>query len=92
ARAEHVSGVARIIQGRFEAAYQDFAEYDRLLPGNPGTAFLLGLCSECMGRRRDAARHYSRYLNAVQSGEQAQYAYARLVGWGYVRPARTGRR
>ncbi|MDD4952826.1 MAG: M48 family metalloprotease, partial [Desulfovibrionaceae bacterium] len=40
ARAEHVSGVARIIQGRFEAAYQDFAEYDRLLPGNPGTAFL----------------------------------------------------
>jgi hypothetical protein len=38
-----------------------------------------------MDRQRDAARQYYRYLQIDNQSEQAQYAYQRLVDWGYVR-------
>lgn len=83
AQACHVSGFAKIKLRQFESAYQDFVRYDQMLPGNPNTTFFKGLALEGMNRIREAADHYQRYLQVVQEGEKAQYAYRRLVEWGY---------
>jgi len=40
AQAYHLAGFARIQQRKFDAAYEDFKSYVRLLPGNPNTNFL----------------------------------------------------
>ena len=69
---------------KFDMAYQDFSTVERLLPGNPDNAFSKGYCLEQMGRIPDAARDYQRYLQKVQEGDKARYAYQRLVQWGYV--------
>lgn len=86
AQALHVSGMAKIKQRRFGTAYADFRDYEKTLPGNPNTIFLKGLCLEGMQRRREAAVEYNRYLQVDTSSKQAQYAYERLVSWGYVKP------
>ncbi len=86
AQAYHVAGFAKLKNNRFSPAYQDFAAYERLLPGNPNTTFYQGYCLERMGRKQQAASNYAKYLNAVQQGEQAQYAYQRLVEWGVIKP------
>lgn len=85
AQAYHVSGFAKIKLRQFEYAYQDFVRYDQLLPGNPNTIFFKGLSLEGMRHIPEAADHYQRYLQVVQEGEKAQYAYRRLVEWGYLR-------
>ena len=85
ARAYSVSGISRLMERDWDGAYEELSAYDERLPGNPGITFLQGLSLEGMGRRRDAAQAYYDYLQAVSSGEQAQYAYNRLVEWGYVR-------
>ena len=38
-----------------------------------------------MGDRDEAANLYYAYLQKVNSGDQAQYAYTRLKQWGYLR-------
>jgi hypothetical protein len=38
-----------------------------------------------MGDRKEAAKHYYQYLQAVREGGYAQHAYRRLREWGYVR-------
>lgn len=38
-----------------------------------------------MNRKRDAASAYYGYLQRVQSGANAKYAYRRLVDWGLIR-------
>jgi predicted Zn-dependent protease len=53
----------------------------RMSKGIPLQTAITGL-----GRRRDAAQEYYRYLNIVKEGEQARYAYGRLVAWGYITP------
>jgi hypothetical protein len=58
------------------------------MPGNPTVTFLQGYSLEGMGNRQGAANQYHRYLQSVASGNQAQYAYQRLVQWGYIKPAR----
>ena len=58
---------------------------DRVLPGDPGIAFLTGVSYEGAGNRRAAAQQYNAYLRQSQQGDAAQYAYSRLKGWGYVR-------
>jgi predicted Zn-dependent protease len=85
ARAYSVSGISRLMERDWEGAHGELSAYDERLPGNPGITFLLGLSLEGMGRRRDAAQAYYDYLQVVSSGEQARYAYNRLVEWGYVR-------
>lgn len=85
AQGHYVSGMANLRQKRFDDAYGDFSQQQRILPGNPNTIFYLGLSAEGMGRRAEAARQYSTYLQAVKQGEQAQYAYQRLNEWGYVK-------
>jgi predicted Zn-dependent protease len=85
AQAYHFAGVNSILRNDFDAAAQSFARYERLLPGNPITDFLQGLAFEGMGRKRNAAEKYIAFLNQVNQGEQAKYAYTRLKQWGFVR-------
>ncbi len=88
AQAYLVSGMASLQQKQYDAGYRDFHTYQQLLPGNPNITFLQGYSLEGMGNRQEAANQYHRYLRTVSSGNQAQYAYQRLVQWGYIRPAR----
>ncbi|MGA6924954.1 MAG: M48 family metalloprotease [Desulfosarcina sp.] len=85
AQAYHISGIAAIRNKTYEAAYEDFSIYERLLPGNPNTLFFKGLSLEGMQKVEPAARAYHSYLQEVQQGKQAQYAYQRLKEWGYIR-------
>ncbi|ODU09073.1 MAG: peptidase M48 [Rubrivivax sp. SCN 71-131] len=66
-------------------AYADLQAYDRLLPGDPGTRFLLGVSLEGMGRRPDAAREYTAFLQGGAKGQAASYAQGRLQAWGYLK-------
>ena len=84
AQAEHLSGISKLMGNRFESAYTDFDNYEKRLPGNPNTAFLKGVSLEGMQNKQGAAKEYYRYLQMVNQGEQAHYAYQRLVDWGYV--------
>jgi len=89
AQAHHISGMAKMMGRRYGSAYEDFAGYERMLPGNPNTIFLKGVSLEGMQRREMAAKEYVRYLRVVNSGDQAQHAYKRLVQWGYVKPRKS---
>ena len=87
AQAYHLSGFARIKLKKFEEAYNDFVEFDKLLPGNPNTTFFKGYSQEGMQHYRNAAAEYQRYLQMVQEGKYAQHAYRRLKQWkskGYI--------
>jgi beta-barrel assembly-enhancing protease len=85
AQAVHLSGFSKIRLKQFGRAYQDFSRYDKLLPGNPNTAFFKGFSLEGMQRYPAAATEYQRYLQSVRQGNMAEHAYSRLVEWGYVR-------
>lgn len=85
AQAYHVIGVARIGTKDYDAAYDAFSTYERILPGNPNTIFFQGLSLEGMKQMKKAAAHYHQYLQVVQQGDQAEYAYKRLVEWGYIK-------
>jgi predicted Zn-dependent protease len=84
AQAQHLSGISKLMGNRFESAYTDFDSYEKKLPGNPNTVFLKGVCLEGMQNKQGAAKEYHRYLQMVNQGEQAHYAYQRLVDWGYA--------
>ena len=86
AQAHHLSGITKVVKKDFGRAYEDFNSYEKMLSGNPNTIFLKAYSLEGMGRRRDAAVEYNRYLGVVNQGDQAGYAYGRLVEWGYIRP------
>jgi beta-barrel assembly-enhancing protease len=85
-QAHLVLGLGQLMAKRYDAALQEFTAYDVKLPGNPNTLFLKGRSLEGMGRIPDAAREYNAYLQQVREGQQAQYAYKRLVEWGYIKP------
>ena len=85
AQAYNVDGIANLMSQKFDAAYQDFTVYDKKLPGNPNTTFFKGFCLEGMEQRQPAAEHYYQYLQMVGQGDQAVYAYQRLVEWGYIK-------
>ena len=84
-QALHVRGFSSLRLANYGDAYDDFSAYEKKLPGNPNTVFFKGYCLEKRGRRQEAADHYIRYLDKVRSGEYAEYAYQRLVEWGYVK-------
>jgi predicted Zn-dependent protease len=86
AQARYLSGLNQVKRKDFGQAYEEFAAYDRLLPGNPKADFLKGFAKEGMKQNREAAREYNRYLQQVTEGDEAKYAYRRLVEWGYVKP------
>ncbi len=85
AQAYHISGFVKIREKNYDSAYQDFVNYEKLLPGNPNTLFFKGLSLEGMQHIEDSANQYYRYLQIVNQGENANYAYKRLVEWGYVK-------
>lgn len=86
AQANHMSGFAKIKRNQFAEAYEDFVAYEQKLPGNPNTAFYKGLALEGMRKIPQAANEYNKFLQVVQQGEQATYAYQQLVKWGYIKP------
>jgi predicted Zn-dependent protease len=85
AQAWQISGIVNLKTKKYEAAYTDFEQYDKLLPGSPKITFFKGYAMEGMDRRDQAAEYYYRYLQSVRQGEEAQYAYQRLKEWGYLR-------
>jgi predicted Zn-dependent protease len=85
ARAYHLSGFAKIKTQEYESALADFNTYEKRLPGNPNITFFKGLSYEGMQQQKPAADNYYKYLQVVNQGSQAQYAYRRLVEWGYLK-------
>ena len=90
AQAEHLIGLAQMRQKRFSAALSAFHAYDTMLPGNPNTTFFMGNAYEGMGQQKQAASSYYRFLQNVNQGPQAKYAYDQLVGWGYIKQEKAG--
>lgn len=84
-QARLIAGVAQLRSGQYSRALTDLTAYEKALPGNPGIAFFKGLSHEKLGSRDKAAREYHRFLQVVKQGDQAKYAYSRLVEWGYIR-------
>jgi Flp pilus assembly protein TadD len=84
AQAQHIHGVASIMNKDYSSALADFTAYERMLPGNPTTVFLKGFSYEGMKNKQGAAQEYRRYLQVVKQGEMAQHAYSRLKVLGYL--------
>jgi predicted Zn-dependent protease len=84
AQAQHIHGVASIMNKDYSTALADFTAYERMLPGNPTTVFMKGFSLEGMKNKQGAAQEYHRYLQLVKQGEMAKHAYSRLKVWGYL--------
>jgi predicted Zn-dependent protease len=86
-QALYLDGFVKLAKKQYAAALFQFEAYDKQLPGNPTTVFFKGLAFEGQGVRKSAAENYYAYLQAVDQGGNAQYAYKRLVEWGYIKNA-----
>jgi outer membrane protein assembly factor BamD (BamD/ComL family) len=84
-QAHYLDGFVKIKKKKYDAALAQFNTYDKQLPGNPNTTFFKGAAYEGKGVRKSAADHYYKYLQAVNQGSNAEYAYGRLVEWGYIK-------
>jgi predicted Zn-dependent protease len=85
AQAHKLSGVLQLAERNPAAAAQQFEEFDRLLPGDPGIAFLKGVSYEGTGNQRAAAENYARFIRSGGQGQPAEYSMGRLKAWGYAR-------
>jgi len=85
AQAQKLSGVLQLAARNPGAAVQHFEQFDRLLPGDPGIAFLKGVSYEGAGNQRAAAENYARFLRSGGQGQPAEYSMGRLKAWGYAR-------
>ncbi|WP_243544397.1 M48 family metalloprotease [Pseudodesulfovibrio tunisiensis] len=86
-QARQLAGLVQLREKKYEAALADLNVYEQSLPGNPLTIFLKGLSQEGMSHFDQAAREYYRFLQQVNQGNEAKYAYGRLVQWGYIKSA-----
>jgi predicted Zn-dependent protease len=84
-QAHYLDGYVKIKKKQYDAALSQFNAYEKQLPGNANTTFFKGLAYEGKAVRKTAADHYYEYLQAVNQGDNAQYAYNRLVEWGYIK-------
>jgi beta-barrel assembly-enhancing protease len=66
------------------AALESFERFEKILPGDPGIAFLKGVSLEGMGNRQAAAQQYVRFMRAGGAGQPAEYSMTRLKAWGVV--------
>lgn len=80
----YMKGASYLEVSQPDAALSAFTQYKRALPGNPLVDFFIGYSHEQQGSRAPAARAYQLFLQQVQQGDQAEYAYRRLKEWGYV--------
>jgi predicted Zn-dependent protease len=85
AQAHKLAGVLQLAEKDPGAAVQSFEQFDRLLPGDPGIAFLKGVSHEGAGNQRAAAENYARFLRSGGQGKPAEYSMSRLKAWGYAR-------
>lgn len=85
AQANHLSGLSNIRLKKFDQAVEDFNAYEKKLPGNPNAIFYRGYAFEGMDNKQKSADDYYRYLQQVSEGDQAKYAYQRLVQWGVIK-------
>lgn len=85
AQAHKLAGSLRLGLSDPAGAFAAFDRFDRLLPGDPGIAFLKGVSLEAGGDRRGAAQHYARFLQAGAQGGPAEHARGQLKTWGYLR-------
>ena len=85
AQAHKLAGVLQLGERNPGAALQHFEQFDRLLPGDPGIAFLKGVGHEAAGNQRAAAEHYARFVRSGAQGKPAEYSVGRLKAWGYLR-------
>ena len=85
AQAYHLSGFAKIQVRDFEGAIREFTDCQSVLPGNPNTVFFKGYAYEGAQQVKQAASEYHQYLQKVQQGDKARYAYTRMRQWGYYR-------
>lgn len=84
-QARYLDGYVQLKNEKYDTALAQFNTYDRQLPGNPNTTFFKGAAYEGKGVRKSAADHYYKYLQVVNQGSNAKYAYNRLVEWGYIK-------
>ena len=85
AQAHKLVGVLQLAEKNPGAAVASFEQFDRLLPGDPGIAFLKGVGYEGSGNQRAAAESYARFLRSGGQGKPAEYSMSRLRAWGYAR-------
>lgn len=85
AQAMQVNGMLLARAKQYRSALDNFEACERVLPGNPYVSFYQGYSKEGLGDRHGAAVEYTAFLKQVNEGDQAQYAYSRLVQWGYIR-------
>lgn len=85
AQAHKLAGVLKLADRNPGAAVQHFEQVDKLLPGDPGIAFLKGVSYEGAGNQRAAAESYARFMRAGAQGKPAEYSASRLKAWGYVK-------
>ena len=84
-QAFQMAGMSKLAAGKFQSAYAEFSSYEAMLPGNANTIFLKARSLEGMGNINRAGGEYRRFLENVQSGGQAEYAYRRLINWGLIK-------
>jgi len=82
-QAWHVSGLAALMQRRYEEALSEFTRYERVLPGNPLTTFYRARAYDGLGQREPAAELYMAFLRAQSEGQEAEFARQRLAALGY---------
>ncbi len=85
AQAHYLDGFVKIKKKKYDAALAQFNTYDKQLPGNPNTTFFKGVAYEGKDAQKSAADNYYKYLQVVNQGSNAKYAYGRLVEWGYIK-------
>jgi predicted Zn-dependent protease len=85
AQAYKLAGTLQLAERNPGAAVQNLEQFDKLLPGDPGIAFLKGVGYEGTGNQRAAAENYARFLRSGGQGQPAQYSMSRLKAWGYAR-------
>ena len=85
AQANHLSGLAKIQLKKFDQAVADFTAYRKQAARESEHHFLQRVCLRRHGQQTEISRGLLPYLQQVTEGEQAQYAYQRLVEWGVVK-------
>jgi beta-barrel assembly-enhancing protease len=85
AQAHKLAGSLQLALRNPDAAFAAFDRFDRLLPGDPGIAFLKGVSLDAGGHRQGAAEQYARFLKSGAQGKPAAHAQKQLKAWGYLR-------
>ena len=80
----YMLGISYLEISEPDAAIAQFNDYKNVITNNSLVEFFLGYGYEMKGDKNSAASAYKIYLSQVQEGDQAEYAYRRLVEWGYV--------